>query len=67
MAAETEILMLMLSWISLKYQNSLLDKFGLVKCAKLTQVVVDLLKPRALNLLESAVSGDLEKIIKFYL
>ena len=67
MAAETEILMLMLSWISLKYQNSSLDKFGLVKCARLTQVVVDLLKPRAPNLQESAFRGDLQKIIKSYL
>ena len=50
--------------ISLKYQNSSLDKFGLVKCARFTQVVVDLLRPRALNLLESAVSGDLEQQLR---
>ena len=33
-----------------------------MKCARLTQVVVDLLRPRALNLLESAVSGDLQQL-----
>ena len=36
------------------------DKFGLVKCARLTQVVVDLLRPRAILLPELDVSGDLD-------